>query len=181
MSLNKGTVETLKVTFEEVKRDVEAVLVCLEDIAHREELLERSGDILTQRENGLAKREAKVAFDLDTTKKSGDFIAKQIQENQDQKKKLEVEEQRIEGLRATLRDAAKVVETKIQALSQLEEMKKDLDGREAVLVDKTQEISRREALLQKEVIIDRERKEALSVRENEVIKEKERIKKYLNI
>lgn len=179
--MNQGKVESIKATFDEAKATVQAVLDCLEDIQNREAALVRSQDIMSQRETELKKRDSKVAYDITQTQKNLDLIAEQMKQVQQAQHDFEIEKDKIDGLRKLIINEKAKVEVRIEALSLLEERKKELDSREADFLKRQEALVQREVLLQKEIIIDRERKEKLAIAEREVLIEKERIKKYLNI
>jgi len=94
-------------------------------------------------------------------------------------KELELREQKFKEQLDILVKQKVEVEGKISDLNNLNERKKDLDEREQDLLKKLQNLAVREALVEKEKIISRERKERLDKIDADLKRKAERIQRML--
>lgn len=179
--ISQGTITVITEKLEELKGMIDILITEGKRLEDLDRLIQKKQDINAQREGALFKKEEDLRVARLETEKERAFITAKTKE-------LYIDRETIAQLTAKLEETKKSIITERQGLEKIKESNKLLDKKQKTLENEMQDLQRksaelreREINIEKEMAVDKERKQRLDIMEDELIKEKERIKKYLKI
>lgn len=177
--INEGTVKGFQKTCEDMIVELHGLLREYKEIEANKQINERTGEILRQKENSIVKREVTIAEDKKDIERQKGIIGDQLLIIEKRKEDLKKIESAMEIKRTSLKEESLQLDKKRLEIGDLETRKKDIITREQEVEEKRKELYQKESDLQKETILLREKKDRLDGMEEELTKEKERIKSLI--
>lgn len=178
--MNKSSIEEVSSKLGVIKGYLETMYQESLALVEKERQLDRNKEIILRKEGDVNN---KVAL-LNTEKNALELKLGTLEQEKtalsEKTKTLELRESKFQEQLAILIKQKVEVEGKIADLKNLEERKKDLDEREQGLLKRLQDLTVREALIEKEKIIDRERKDKLTLEEANLKRKQDKLQRMID-
>lgn len=162
-------------------KSLDVLLTDVQRVEAQEAHLARKGEIILQKEKGLARREVVLAEGKSKVEVLNEEQKNLIKAREEKEKDLGKVAERVEEKKKGLIAKGKIIDGKVSELSGLEETKKELDEREKELIKEKAEIIEKESLIKKEKMLARKRKEALDVRDRTLKAKQAKLQKFLDL
>lgn len=179
--MNKSRIESIRIKLEDFTKDLSIFLTEIKAVEAREKHVERKLEIVRQKETGILNREAQVNKDKSDAGVKLELVSKKISELGEKNKIMLLKEQKLEERKAEIGVKEDGLTESISKLGYLEEKKAQIDEIENDLKDRGKKLNQREALIEKQKKIDRDRKEMLDARENKIKLQQAKLQRFLDI
>lgn len=179
--MNQATIESLRSQVEQMIGLLTSVIEETKTLEYQQKEIEREREILTQKTSALETEKAKIKTERDVFITQRSYVTKLNEDLQKKEKILVDTEKRIDELRQSQSEREREIQEKLSQATFIDKKKIEIFSLEAELQKKERELQELSSRLEKEKIIDRDRKRLLEEAELQLSVKQERIKKFISL
>ena len=179
--MNQATIESLRSQIEQIVSLLTSIIEETKTLEYQQREIEREREILTQKTNALETEKAKIKTERDGFTAQRSYVTKLNEDLQKKEQILADTEKRIDELRQSQSEREREIQGKLSQATFIDKKKIEIFSLEAELQKKEKELQELSSRLEKEKIIDRDRKRLLEEAELQLSIKQERIKKFISL